>query len=71
MEDARYALFKRLMETWQADPDFRRDAEAGVSGLFPRSGRDHAGEKLFGAGFIFFSGSCLLWRGRSLRLRAA
>ena len=35
MDDRQYAQFKRLLEAWEVDPVFRREAEAGTPGLFP------------------------------------
>lgn len=35
MEKKQYALFKRLMEKWQVDPDFRSEADNGSTNLFP------------------------------------
>ena len=44
MDDKRYAVFKRLLETWQADPVFRREMEEGTAGLFP-AGEEEAMQK--------------------------
>ena len=35
MEDPKYAVFKKLLETYQVDPDFRKDARGHAPGLFP------------------------------------
>ena len=44
MKDTRFAVFKRLLETWQVDPTFRKEMREGAPGLFP-SGEGEAMRK--------------------------